>query len=567
MTDGQDSAKLVLICFVVMYSGLSILAVIRTGKIYNRISLTNYAKIFYISACAESITRALTITSIVVDMYNMDYNILFLLVSVPDGFFIIIYLLLLILTVDIYHFSHLSSTQTSSFLHKPVQKSSKFIVLALLIIINLLLVQFISYIVFLMNEVSSITVTEENSYVNIIVPVLGFFYILYLDYLYSGVPTKSVFWKGNLHKICYVSFFWSITRVTKGVLDLLGESSIVSIVNAIVNPRKSSATLLTSALCIGVIIISEMICLFLVLDYGFLGIFIEAEPEETTPRVQKFKHSLVASNPFVEQSEIEILEELQDNKKKPLGKVYKAEYQGEVVFYRIMSFSRLSAYVSEEITREIESYKGMSISGIVPVIGIVFQTQTVGLVYPYFRQGSLYQYVHSQRKLHYNQKIGILQNIAESLEEIHGLGRCHGHLTSHNILMSEDMEPVIADLGFHKMKKYAGIMYGYNYKSPWSSPEVLKDRKIVPNIEPSDDSYSYGMICWELFTEQVPFDGCSKRQLIESVVNQSYRPLIPGDMQEDIARLIKSCWSTDPNKRADMRLIATTMKRIQGDLL
>ena len=67
------------------------------------------------------------------------------------------------------------------------------------------------------------------------------------------------------------------------------------------------------------------------------------------------------------------------------------------------------------------------------------------------------------------------------------------------------------------------------------------------------------MICWEVISQQIPFEGYNKKQLTESVVNNGYRPLIPGEVPEDIAKLIKSCWNEDSTKRPEMSLIASTL--------
>ena len=284
---------------------------------------------------------------------------------------------------------------------------------------------------------------------------------------FSAIPTKSIDWKTNLHKMCKVSLFWTIGRMLKGILDLAGQSSIINIVNTISDPKKNSVSLLKSAVCIAVIIVTELICLFLVLDYGLLKVFFEKETEEAlTPRMNKFRRSLIGLNPHVEEKNIVVIEQLKDTKKEPLGKIFKAEFNSEVVFYRIMNFSRLSSYIKEEISKEIDSYKDLSVVGIIPVLEIIFQPDTVGLIYPFYSNGSLYELLHnSATKLNYYQKTAIMYSIAETLKQIHSAKRFHGHLTSLNILLDENMQPFISDLGFHNMKKYAGVMYGYSYKS------------------------------------------------------------------------------------------------------
>lgn len=574
MAKGQNPAELVLICFSILYSGLSILGIIRTLKMYKTISITKFAKFFYVFICLESFLRSITFIIILSDLSDITYTAAFILATLPDALFVHLYLILLVISMRIYYQAHIVSTLSQSLLEKTVTKKSKFVWTVLGLITVLVILQLISYSIYLGSSMSADQISEENALVNIIVPSMGAIYILYLDFVFSGVPTRNPIWKSNLHRICTVSIFWTISRIIKGILDLIDQSSIVGVINAVVDP-KQSVTLLKSALCIAVIIIAELICMFLVFDYGFFAIFIpsESDSQNTTTSnektlAQRDKLSLVATNPYIEEDDIKIIEQLKVTKKKPLGMIYKAEFNQSEVFYRIMSFSRLSSYVTEDITKEIDSYKSMSASGIEPVLGIVFKASTVGLVYPYFPQGSLFKLLHESKAiLSLEQKIIMIQGIAEDLVEIHAEKRCHGHLTSHNILLDKKLNPFISDLGFHKMKKYAGVMYEYSYKSSWSSPEVLNDKKLIPStISPSDDSYSFGMICWEIFTQKIPFEGFNKIQLAENVSKNGFRPLLPEEMPEDIVKIVKSCWNEDPNKRPDMSLIAMGLSMRESEI-
>ena len=220
MSESENSAVLVFICFAIMYSALSVLALIRTLKMYKKLSITRYVRLFYILAFIECIIRALTFISIVIDIENIEYETLFILVSVPDSAFILIYLMLLILTMNIYYTSHITVTLSDSLLHKTTTKQNKFAIIVLFMIFALLLIQFISYLVYLAEVINSVEISEENACVNIIVPALGAIYIFYLQILFSGRPIKSPLWRSKLRRISSVSIFWTISRIIKGVLDL-----------------------------------------------------------------------------------------------------------------------------------------------------------------------------------------------------------------------------------------------------------------------------------------------------------------------------------------------------------
>lgn len=75
-------------------------------------------------------------------------------------------------------------------------------------------------------------------------------------------------------------------------------------------------------------------------------------------------------------------------------------------------------------------------------------------------------------------------------------------------MMYDGYNSCITDMGFHKVKKYAAIMFSYTYKSGWSSPEIIKDRRLIPvKTHESDDIYSLGVLFWEIMSGQEPFAG------------------------------------------------------------
>ena len=174
-----------------MYSALSIFAVIRTLKMYSKLSITKYARTFYVIALLECLIRALTFISIVIDLENIQYEALFILVSVPDSIFVLIYLILLIILIDIYYYSHIISSLNASLLQKTTTNRNKFVNTGLSIIFALILFQIVTYSAYTSGIINSDTISLQNAYINIIIPSLGAIYIVYLQVIFSGIPIKS----------------------------------------------------------------------------------------------------------------------------------------------------------------------------------------------------------------------------------------------------------------------------------------------------------------------------------------------------------------------------------------
>ena len=284
-----------------------------------------------------------------------------------------------------------------------------------------------------------------------------------------------------------------------------------------------------------------------------MGIFVFADEEvkEQKP-IELLAHSFETSNSLcylplqlrLGMKDITVLAQI-TTRRPTLGKVYRASYQNRNAFLRKIVFSRLSTYVLEEFSNELDGY-AVNNANILPLIGVVLDLPTITIITPFIEPGSLFKILHVEKtKMSMAKKLNIMKQIANAFAYIHSAGRVHGHLTSENVLINENEHVFVSDLGMNKIKKYAGIVSGYSNKSAWSSPELLRDRRLTPTrAETADDVYSFAMIFWEIITEQAPFLGYDREDLYEKVGVEGYRPELPGRINAEIAGIILLCWSS-----------------------
>jgi serine/threonine protein kinase len=148
----------------------------------------------------------------------------------------------------------------------------------------------------------------------------------------------------------------------------------------------------------------------------------------------------------------------------------------------------------------------------------------------------------------------IALEIALGMEYLHENKIYHYHLSSKNIYLNDQFTPIISDYGFHYLKDISSVFIKYKNKNSYTSPELLKENKIIGNTTSNsenfqkNDIYSFGILLWELYTCTVPFN-ISLNNLYNYVVVNGYRPEITKDFNPDIAELIRACWDSDPNKR------------------
>jgi tRNA A-37 threonylcarbamoyl transferase component Bud32 len=458
-----------------------------------------------------------------------------------------------------------------------ISRKSKTNIAGIALIVGILTFGICQGVLFLIS-MGSIISTEQVSFqldvLNILIPGVCASLMVYLSVKYSGIPLKSELWKQKFNHIFKVSIYWTVTRIMRGLGTLIGSFFGRGLTINLEDDRETTADYI---ILIIILIVSEILCVFSVQDYGFMDLFVSAEAESDSnpstpilaPAEDSDKETIANTSisilqlnesPLIGLSEVTEGEEFK-GRKQGLGKLFKSKFKDSDVMFRKITLPRLSGYVIEELTGEIETHRKLQFSNVLPIIAIVIEMPVIGFITPIMPKGSLFEVIHVQKlQMTLTQKLEICEKIADELNNIHSQSKSHGHLTSHNILLDDSFTPFISDFGFSKVKKYAGIVSGYTNISAWSSPELLKDKRLTPiKSFPSDDSYSFGMILWEIIAEQEPFPGYNRKQLVHNIIELGHRPVIHKDTPEDVAEIIMKCWNPDPKQRPDMGTLVSVL--------
>ncbi|KAK1322111.1 putative inactive receptor kinase [Acorus calamus] len=142
---------------------------------------------------------------------------------------------------------------------------------------------------------------------------------------------------------------------------------------------------------------------------------------------------------------------------------------------------------------------------VVPLRAYYYSKDEKLLVYDYIETGSLASILHGNRTtgrtpLDWNTRLKILRGTARGLAYIHSKLHakfCHGNIKSSNILLSEDYEPSVSDLGLAPVMNFpANPPRTIGYRAP----EVIEARKSTQK----SDVYSFGVLLLEMLTGKAP---------------------------------------------------------------
>jgi len=170
------------------------------------------------------------------------------------------------------------------------------------------------------------------------------------------------------------------------------------------------------------------------------------------------------------------------------------------------------------------------------------------LVTEYIPNGSYYRWCRSKSAkmvIDPTKKTIIAIGICQGMEYLHKHGIIHRDLKSMNILIDDNYLPRICDFGVSNYFKKRIPLTQTAGTANWMAPEM----NCTTDYGPAVDVYSFGMLLYEMLTNEVPWKGLDPIVILKKVVLDNERPKIPNDTPKPLQRLIELCWSKNPEER------------------
>lgn len=160
----------------------------------------------------------------------------------------------------------------------------------------------------------------------------------------------------------------------------------------------------------------------------------------------------------------------------------------------------------------------------------------------------LFSYIQAQPKV--SEVVLRMAEVADALHHAHSKGIVHRDIKPDNIMVSPTAGACLMDFGVARqeesvLKTSDGTMLG---TIAYMAPEQLYNSA---KADARCDIYSLGVLMYELFTGQLPFDGNSPAAVILKIFNSE--PIPPREVapqiSDSLADLIMSCVRKDPEER------------------
>jgi len=225
------------------------------------------------------------------------------------------------------------------------------------------------------------------------------------------------------------------------------------------------------------------------------------------------------------------------------AKIFVAKYSKTrqyVVVKRYTSCGVQAGELQKQMERVMKACEKTYASGLCRVIGVsVHEKGRVSTIMEPMA-GDLRNFIDRRNHfLDYADRLELMEAIANGIKELHGCGFIHKDLKASNILLSRNYDAKVGDY------ESSDVVLGTGF---FRAPEVLRAVQDNTEVECSAavDVYGFGMVCYELLTGKLPFQGhpISNYDLVLS----GQRPDVshePPCMRE----LLHRCWDEDPHQR------------------
>ncbi|KAK3015908.1 hypothetical protein RJ639_007644 [Escallonia herrerae] len=261
-----------------------------------------------------------------------------------------------------------------------------------------------------------------------------------------------------------------------------------------------------------------------------------------------------------------------------LGRVYRAKCSdGKVLAVKKIDSTLFHGSREGEFPEIVANISKLHHQNIAELVGYCSDQGQNMLIYEYFRNGSLHEFLHMSddfsKPLTWNTRVRIALGTARAVEYLHEVcspSCVHKNIKSSNILLDIELNPRLSDYGlatFHQ-RTSQNLGTGYN------APECTKPSAYTVK----GDVYSFGVVMLELLTGRMPFDSSKPRfeqslgrwaapqlhdiDALAKMVDPALRGLYPPKSLSRFADVIALCVQLEPEFRPPMSEVVQALVRL-----
>ena len=198
-------------------------------------------------------------------------------------------------------------------------------------------------------------------------------------------------------------------------------------------------------------------------------------------------------------------------------------------------------------TQQLKNLVQLQHDHILPIREYGFEGGVRFTVSPYIAGGTLTERIKSA-SLSFDEILQFGAEIASALDYLHAQGVIHRDLKSSNILLDMNNETYLADFGLARLISTSTLAFHTGHGTPpYAPPEQVQ----LKGITPKSDIFSFGILFYELFTGQLPWNGTRQLGMAQSHSEQEIPDPreINQDLPPQVVDVLRRVTAADPKLR------------------
>ena len=201
-------------------------------------------------------------------------------------------------------------------------------------------------------------------------------------------------------------------------------------------------------------------------------------------------------------------------------------------------------------TQQLENLIKLRQAHILPIREYGFEGRERFMVSPYIAGGTLTERVKSAF-LSFDEVLRYGAEIASALDYLHGQGVIHRDIKSSNILLDMNNKTYLADFGLARFVSTSTLAFHTGHGTPpYAPPEQLQMNAITAK----SDIFSFGILFYEMFTGQLPWNGTRQLGLVQTHSDQEIPDPceINQDLPPGVVEVLRHVTAADPQVRPNL---------------
>ncbi|PZC76584.1 hypothetical protein B5X24_HaOG204424 [Helicoverpa armigera] len=233
------------------------------------------------------------------------------------------------------------------------------------------------------------------------------------------------------------------------------------------------------------------------------------------------------------------------------GVVFSGHYRGEIVAVK---------QPQDRNDTNIKHLRKLNHENIVQFKGVSTDGPHAYIIMEFCQYGPLFEYIHSGSGFLPSQILKWAKQIAQGMTYLHSNKIIHRDLKSPNILIADNLVVKVSDFGTSREWNDVSAVMSFKGTVAWMAPEVIRHEPSSERV----DVWSYGVVLWELLTQETPYKNLETNAILWGVGNDTIALPIPSTCPSTMQLLMKQCWNRTPRNRPPFKIIAANLE-IAGD--